>query len=120
MKRLFGATLAAVAALAACSSDDSTSSSSSTGSSGTSGTSSTSSSSSTTSSSSSSGGGNTCGYEKDCVPSAGPGAVFCSSAPGTTAFQCCKPAVPADSAGCTKGSGGENESAATYCCTGTP
>jgi hypothetical protein len=70
--------------------------------------------------SSSSSGGNTCGYESDCVAASGPTAVFCTSNPGTAPYQCCKPATPPESAGCTIATSGQNESIATYCCSGTP
>jgi hypothetical protein len=95
-----------VAVLLACSSDDdgSTSSGGSSSSSGASG--------------GTSPGGNTCGYASECVAAALN--TFCADLDGTTAYQCCKPATPPENAGCTKASGGENESAATYCCTGTP
>ena len=122
--------LFAFASLVACSSDDTTSSStSSSGGSTSSGGSSsstsssggsTSSTSSSSTSSSSSSGGNACGYDQDCIASAAPAATFCASAKGTKPYQCCKPATPPATAGCTKATGGENESIVTYCCTGTP
>jgi hypothetical protein len=113
MLRALVLTLAASVTLLACS-DDGLSSSSS-GSSGE-----PSSSSGNGDTTSSSGGGNTCGYESDCVASSGPAAVFCTSNPGTAPYQCCKPATPSESAGCTIATSGQNESIATYCCTGTP
>ncbi len=121
--------LFAFASLVACSSDDTTSSStSSSGGSTSSGGSSSSTSSSggstsstsSSSTSSSSSGGNACGYDQDCIASAAPAATFCASAKGTKPYQCCKPATPPATAGCTKATGGENESIVTYCCTGTP
>lgn len=121
--------LFAFASLVACSSDDTTSSStSSSGGSTSSGGSSSSTSSSggstsstsSSSTSSSSSGGNACGYDQDCIASAAPAATFCASAKGTKPYQCCKPATPPATAGCTKATGGENESIATYCCSGTP
>ena len=121
--------LFAFASLVACSSDDTTSSStSSSGGSTSSGGSSSSTSSSggstsstsSSSTSSSSSGGNACGYDQDCIASAAPAATFCASAKGTKPYQCCKPATPPATAGCTKATGGEIESIVTYCCTGTP
>ncbi len=62
--------------------------------------------------------GATCGYSSACVPAAIDS--FCSSQPGTRQYQCCKPAEPPSSAGCTASDFGTNESVATYCCTGSP
>jgi hypothetical protein len=59
-----------------------------------------------------------CGYDAPCVRAAAD--IFCTSAPGTMQYQCCLPAEPDPSAGCTEASGGSNEDVMTYCCTGEP
>ncbi len=59
-----------------------------------------------------------CGYSAPCVPAAAN--FFCASVPGTEQYQCCLPAEPDPSAGCTEASGGSNEDITSYCCTGEP
>jgi len=59
-----------------------------------------------------------CGYDKGCVAAAAN--FFCASKPGTKQYQCCKPALPAEAAGCTVASQGTNDDIATYCCTSAP